>query len=321
MQVAKPLLSAVAAAPHSPSPSPRMTVVKAIGPRPLRVLIHGVEGVGKSTFAAGAPSPIFLCSEDGTSQLDIARFPTPQTWGDVLEAVRILIEDDHDFQTLVIDTLDWLEPLCWQHAATEAEYDQSDMPPHLRNQAAAAEQWLQLVGRLEVLVRTRKLNVVLVAHTQARRMEGPEGVFDRYQLKLQEQTTELREWCDVVLFSRFEHLTVDRAIEPSRRPPSPPSRIAHCTWTSTWDAKNRFELPPHLPLSWDELTSAVAAHTPLDAPGLRAQLVDLIPRLDDASRAAEVLRDWAGDNPARLFQLLDKVRSKIFLEAIGERVD
>jgi hypothetical protein len=236
--------------------------------------------------------------------------------------VRILTEEEHSFETLVIDTLDWLEPLCWEHAAAEAEYDQSDRPLHLRGQAAAGEQWVLLVGRLEFLVRTRKMNVVLVAHTQARRVEGPDGVFDRYQLKLQEQTTDLlREWSDVVLFSRFEHMAVDRAVEPSRRPPSPPSRIAHCTWTGTWDAKNRFELPPHLPLSWDELTSAIAAYTPRDAAAIRAQLVEWIPRLNDASRAAEVLRDWAGDHPGRLFQLLDKVRSKTFLEAIGERVD
>ena len=43
--------------------------------KPLRLLVIGVDGVGKSTFAAAAPSPIFLDAEDGSNNLDVARLP------------------------------------------------------------------------------------------------------------------------------------------------------------------------------------------------------------------------------------------------------
>src|SRR5687767_4790982 len=82
-------------------------------PRPLKMVVYGVSGVGKSTFASGAPSPIFLCAGDNAAWLDVARFPAPRTWEDAIEAVRTLIDEPHEFRTLVIDTLDDLEALAW----------------------------------------------------------------------------------------------------------------------------------------------------------------------------------------------------------------
>ena len=86
---------------------------------PLRVLCYGVEGVGKSTLGASAPAPIFLGAEDGSALLDVARFPQPRAWTDVLEAVRVLIHEEHDYRTLVIDSLDWIEPLVWAAVCAE----------------------------------------------------------------------------------------------------------------------------------------------------------------------------------------------------------
>src|SRR5262245_22384966 len=80
---------------------------------PQRIVLFGVEGIGKSTFGACAPAPIFLCSERGTEHLDVTRLPEPLAWRDVLDACRVLANEPHAYRTLVIDTLDWLEPLCW----------------------------------------------------------------------------------------------------------------------------------------------------------------------------------------------------------------
>ena len=78
--------------------------------KPILAVVYGPDGVGKSTFAASAPHPIFLGTEDGTSHLDVTRFPTPQNFEDVFRAIKELSESKHDYKTLVIDTLDWLEP-------------------------------------------------------------------------------------------------------------------------------------------------------------------------------------------------------------------
>jgi len=42
---------------------------------PPRILIHGVAGVGKSTFAADADRPVFIMTEDGLGKLQVPHFP------------------------------------------------------------------------------------------------------------------------------------------------------------------------------------------------------------------------------------------------------
>lgn len=298
------------------SSSTRMTlsnVIRGKQEKPLRVIVYGVEGVGKSTFAAQAPSPIFLCSEDGTAQLDIERFPTPRSWADVLEALRVLTYEDHDYKTLVIDTLDWLEPLCWaQVCAASGKHSIEDFG-YGKGYVMAIELWRQFLSRLEVLERTRKVNIIMVAHATVRRVDDPYvGPFDRYRMKLHEKSSDLlREWVDAVLFARHEVVATEKKGRP--RGVSSGARLIHTQWTAAFDAKNRFDLPEILPLAWDEFERAARAHAPASADKLRRELMELIPSLPDRERAETVLREWAGNNPARLAQLLDKVRAKVAL--------
>jgi len=289
--------------------------------RPLRVIIYGVEGVGKSTFASQAPNPVFLCAEDGTSQLDVSRFPSPKTWNEVLEAVKVLTHDEHEFKTLVIDTLDWLEPLCWQHVCQTQGRGNIEEFGYGKGYVMAVEQWRILLGRLDTLVRTRRMNVILVAHGAVRRVDDPQtGPFDRYRMKVHEKASDvLREWVDAILFARHEVVTIER--NGKMRGRSSGARVLHTTWTAAYDAKNRFDLPETLPLAWDEFESAVRAHVPADAGKLKAELSELIPRLNDPQKAEKAMREWASDNPARLAQLLDKVRGKLALQDSGEGSD
>ncbi len=319
MQPARPATQAPAGA----APGARMSlanITRGKQERPLRLLVHGVEGVGKSTFGAQAPSPIFLCAEDGTAHLDVARFPSPRTWNEVLDAVKTLTHDEHDFKTLVIDTLDWLEPLCWQYVCNQHGKRSVEEFAYGKGYLFAVERWRELLGRLDTLVRSRRLNVVLLAHTAIRRVDDPQtGPFDRYRLKLHEKSAEvLREWVDAILFARHEVRAVER--NGKQRGVSSGVRLLHTTWTAAFDAKNRFDLPPTLPLDWAELEAACRARAPADAGQIRAELGELLPQLgpEDREKAEKALAEWAGDSPARLAQLLDKVRGKVALAS--ERV-
>jgi hypothetical protein len=285
--------------------------------RPIRVCLAGIEGVGKSTFAANAPAPIFLCSEDGTAQLDVARFPTPRSWADVLEAVRVLTSEEHAFRSLAIDTLDWLEPLCWEAVCQANGKKAIEDLAYGRGYALALDQWRHLIGRLELLQRTRKMHVVLLAHTAIKRINNPDtDAFDRFQMKLHDKAAALwREWVDELLFARHEVVTIEK--RGKLRGVSSGARVMHTQWTAAYDAKNRHDLPETMPLDWQDFEEAIKAHVPANPEKLKAELLELIPRLPDPDKARKALETWAGDSAPRLAQLLDKVRSKVSLHEAG----
>jgi hypothetical protein len=97
------------------------------------------------------------------------------------------------------------------------------------------------------------------------------------------------------------------------------ARLLHTTWTAAYDAKNRFDLPETLPLSWEDFESACKAHVPADPAKLRAEIEGLLAQLPEEEKAKgeKALREWAGDDAARLAQLADKVRSKVLLRGEG----
>jgi hypothetical protein len=84
--------------------------------------------VGKTTFAAGAPAPVFICTEDGLGTLEATHFPLSRTFDEVMEALAVLYEQDHTFATVVVDSVDWLEPLVWQKACQENGWKDLEQP-------------------------------------------------------------------------------------------------------------------------------------------------------------------------------------------------
>jgi hypothetical protein len=314
MQLA-PKGHAPVAANRVPTPG-RMTlanVARGKIAKPYRIIIFGVEGVGKTMFAANAPAPIFICAEEGTAHLDVARFPTPKSWADVLEAVRVLTHEPHDFKTLAIDTFDWLEPLCWAHVCSLAGKPDIESFGFGKGYVAALEHWRLLLARLDALANARKMNIVLVGHAAIRRVDDPQtGPFDRYRMKVHERAADLlREWVDAVLFARYEVFAFEK--NGKMRGRSSGARVIHTQWSAAFDAKNRFNLPEQLPLSWEEFDAAARSAAPASVEALRAELVALFPRLEEPAKAEHAMNTWAGDNPVRLAQLLDKVRAKIGL--------
>lgn len=74
---------------------------------PPRVLIHGVAGIGKSTFAASADAPVFVLTEDGLGKLQVPHFPLATSYAEVAEALDALLDEDHPYSTGVVDSVVW----------------------------------------------------------------------------------------------------------------------------------------------------------------------------------------------------------------------
>ena len=139
------------------------------------MLIFGPEGLGKSTWAASAPAPIFLPGEEGTNHLDVARLPQPHTWEEVLEAVRMLTEEPHEYQTFVVDTLDGIEPLVWQAVCARGGKADIEAFGYGKGYVAALDEWRKFLHAIERLRRVRGMNVLFVAHTIVKHVQESRG--------------------------------------------------------------------------------------------------------------------------------------------------
>lgn len=238
---------------------------------PPRVVIYGPDGVGKSTFGANAPHPIFLLLEDGLGALSVPHFPLLKSWDEVLEALGALYEGEHKYATVVVDSIDWLEPIVW--AETCRRHDKKDIEDfgYGRGYVFACDVWREFFAGLTALRGDRSMAVVLVAHAQIKRFDDPANEpYDRYQLKLHDRAAALtREWADAVLFANWRTYTAKSDVGFNKKVTRGTSAGERLIWTEerpSHHAKNRYSLPPELPLSWDAFQAALTGENQAPAP-------------------------------------------------------
>lgn len=305
--------------PTEPARTSKMTlagVTKGKESKPSRVVCYAPEGIGKSTFAAGAPEPIFLDAEGGTSHLDVARFPKPETWADVLDAVQVLRQDEHSFRTLVIDTLDAIEPMLWSHICAEAGVRSIEEVGggYGKGYVAAVDGWRRLLAALEVLQKARGMNVILLAHSQVKAFRSPDAEdWERYTLRLHEKSAGIvKEWADDVLFANLEVVTARDQKTKRVRGISTGARLLHTVRTAAYDAKSRSGLPETLPLAWSEFEAAIESGAPAPTTDLADAITENAQGLrDDLKKKALDALKRAGKDGKKLEQLYNWTMAKL----------
>jgi len=166
---------------------------------PPRILMYGTEGIGKSTTASQAPKPIFIPTEDGLDQIDCASFPLAQRFDEVVSAISALYSEEHDYQSVVIDSLDWLERLIWDDVCREYGVKSIEKADggYAKGYTHALTQWREVLNGLDALRNERGMAVILLAHAKVEKFEDPESVaYDRYSPRLHKHAAALvTEWC------------------------------------------------------------------------------------------------------------------------------
>lgn len=286
--------------------------------RPLKTLLYGVEGVGKTTFAAMAPDTIFIAAEDGTAQLDVARFPEPRSWQDVLDAIEELTTGQHSFKTLAIDTLDWLEPVLWAAICKRDGQRDIESYGYGKGYTAALDEWRVFLAALERMCSQRSMGVIMLAHSWVKPFKNPEGEdFDRYEMKLNNKAAGLlKEWCDTVLFARYETFAVKDQKTKRVRGVSSGARVVHTVRTAAYDAKNRHDLPETMPLDYEAYAEATVAKAPADAATLTARIEQLlVGQPEEFMGKVNAAVVTANGNPAQLARVLDRLTARLNIAA------
>lgn len=231
-------------------------------PKPPRIIIHGEPGIGKSTFGVCAPSAVVIQTEDGLGNMDASAFPLSRSFAEVMESIGQLYTEPHDFKTLMVDSLDWLEPLIWAEVCRTENITSIEKLPYGKGYTEALSVWRQFFDGITALRDYRGMIVIMTAHSELRRVEDPTmPAYDCHDLKLHKRASSLaEEFADVILFAAMQTTTVteDKGFNQSRvRATTTGQRIIHTVGQPSFLAKNRYSLPSPLPLTWADFAAAM----------------------------------------------------------------
>lgn len=236
------------------------SIKRSTGIKAPRVMIYGPHGLGKTTFGASAPNPILILTEDGLGRLEVDHFPLATSYDDVIGAISTLYSEEHNFSSVVIDSLDWLDNLIWTDI--HSKHDEKALA-YGKGAVIAADYWRGILEGLSALRDDRGMAIVLIAHAEIKRFDSPEvEPFERYQPKLQARSSALvQEWCDAVLFCNFKTIVKKEDVGFNReinRGITTGERLLYTTEKPAYLAKNRYGLPDQLPLTWDAFATAIS---------------------------------------------------------------
>lgn len=231
-------------------------------PLPPRVLLYGVHGIGKTTFAAGAPNPIFLQTEDGLGGIDAPSFGVLSTFDQCMEAIGALYSDEHDYQTLVIDSADHLEPMIWGQVCKDNGWKSIEDAGYGKGYVAALDMWRVLFEGLNALRTERRMTILILAHSTIQRFDSPEHEpYDRYQPKLHKGASALvQEWADCVLFANYNIATVKTEAGFNKkvtRAIGQGDRKLHTQERPAFLAKQRYDLDATLEMDWPTFAAGI----------------------------------------------------------------
>lgn len=228
--------------------------------KPVKAVIYGPEGIGKSTFAAQFPAPLFIDTEGSTDLMDVMRFPRPEVWEQLLAEVEAVIQNPTCCKTLVIDTGDWAERLCETYVCKKGGKEGIEDFGYGKGYTCVKEEFGRVLDKLSK-ANEAGINIVVTAHCIIRKFERPDemGAYDRYELKLGNKAGNqcaalLKEWADCVLFANYKEIVTEvngkNKVQGGRR-------VMYTNHAPTWDAKNRFGLKEELPFEYEQISQYI----------------------------------------------------------------
>lgn len=309
-----------APAPNTRQRTPLASVKRERINAPHLIVLHGLPGFGKTSFAAQFPEPMFLCAEKaGAHEQLIRRYPDPlDGWEDVLDAVRRIADEDHGCKTLVVDKLEDIEPLCWQEVLKLDPKGRTTMAEAFGGyekgyQVAVDRGWRVFAAELERLQTKRGMNVVLISHATRRTFKDPTHEnYDRWEPNVEKRAAAFFVgWARTVLFMDRDVVVgkLDEGDRAKGKVLQTGARVIRTEHSAAFDAKNRLCLPAVLPMGTSAVTAYESWRAWTDPALLKQQITDRLQVLADAELGAKVapLVTAAGDFTPDLAPILHRL--------------
>ena len=215
--------------------------------QPTIITITGSPGIGKTTLAATFPKPIVIRAEDGLESIPEEKrpdaFPIVKKVDDLWEQLSALVTEDHDYKTLIVDSVTQLETLFGEHVV--------DNDPKASNLATACGGYgagytavSALHGRVrkaaQILNERKGMHVIFIAHSEVSSVDLPdEDPYSRYELRLHKKSApHYSDNVHMVAYLRLETFT--KGDNDVKKVISSNQRIAICHTHAAQVSKNRY---------------------------------------------------------------------------------
>jgi hypothetical protein len=222
-----------------------------------KMIIYGTNGIGKSRFAMHAPNAIFLDFDKNLGQYKVVTnksegisYPL-ETFQQVIDFITLLINEPHDFKTVILDTFSSLNMIIENQVKLERNIASVGALPFGEGYHYTKVLWEQILRKLDFLWEKRKVMLILLGHDQIKEIKDPiNGNYHGYEIALNEKIiTMFRHWCSIMLYAtnvkRFREEkgkfgNVNKRLSESKR-------VLYTEGDELFIAKNTYNLPPIIP--------------------------------------------------------------------------
>lgn len=300
-------------------------------PTPATFLLYGEPGVGKSTWASKANGVIFIPTDPGSNEIEVRRAlvsdadgtqRAPSTLEEFNQVLNGLVQAAESkraewLKWICIDTVDALERLIHEYVAKANGKTSITDIGYAKGYDYSIDALRGILVKFERLQRAG-VGTILIAHSHIAKFQNPEGAdFDYYDIKCHKKFAgTLIDWVGNVLFARREQsATTNKAGKTIGV--SSQVRFLYTQRQAAFVAKNRYDMPERLPLSWYAVEKAMADHKPANPTLIREAIVEMIAKLpENQAEATDKLNSIHQEDARELVVLLDYIRSRVATETL-----